>query len=100
MTPPQRFLDSTEIGGFRRSIVLTGSAGRSVGVIAAPLSPLPSSAASPAAVSAASDDRHLAGLPFARVPGLQHSAPGRIRTCGTRFRKPMLYPLSYGGWGL
>ena len=25
------------------------------------------------------------------------SAPGRIRTCGTRFRKPMLYPLSYGG---
>ena len=24
-------------------------------------------------------------------------APGRIRTCGTRFRKPMLYPLSYGG---
>ena len=26
-------------------------------------------------------------------------APGRIRTCGTRFRKPMLYPLSYGGLG-
>ncbi len=25
------------------------------------------------------------------------SAPGRIRTYGTRFRKPMLYPLSYGG---
>src|SRR5664280_1949799 len=25
------------------------------------------------------------------------SAPGRIRTCGTRFRKPLLYPLSYGG---
>ena len=24
-------------------------------------------------------------------------APGRIRTCGTRFRKPMLYPLSYEG---
>src|SRR5690606_171369 len=24
-------------------------------------------------------------------------APGRIRTCGTRFRKPLLYPLSYGG---
>ena len=22
--------------------------------------------------------------------------PGRIRTCDTRFRKPMLYPLSYG----
>jgi hypothetical protein len=28
-----------------------------------------------------------------RVPG----APGRIRTSDTRFRKPVLYPLSYGG---
>ena len=27
-------------------------------------------------------------------------APGRIRTCGTRFRKPLLYPLSYEGWAL
>jgi hypothetical protein len=25
--------------------------------------------------------------------------PGRIRTCGTRFRKPLLYPLSYEGGG-
>jgi hypothetical protein len=25
------------------------------------------------------------------------SAPGRIRTCDTRFRKPVLYPLSYEG---
>jgi hypothetical protein len=25
-------------------------------------------------------------------------ALGRIRTCDTRFRKPMLYPLSYEGW--
>ncbi len=24
------------------------------------------------------------------------SAPGRDRTCGLRFRKPLLYPLSYG----
>jgi hypothetical protein len=24
-------------------------------------------------------------------------APGRTRTCGSRFRKPLLYPLSYGG---
>ena len=24
-------------------------------------------------------------------------APGRIRTCDTRFRKPVLYPLSYEG---
>ncbi|NOK58213.1 MAG: hypothetical protein GFH27_549279n20 [Chloroflexi bacterium AL-W] len=23
--------------------------------------------------------------------------PGRIRTADTRFRKPLLYPLSYGG---
>jgi hypothetical protein len=28
------------------------------------------------------------------------SAPGRIRTCGTRFRKPLLYPLSYEGLSL
>jgi hypothetical protein len=27
-------------------------------------------------------------------------APGRIRTCDARFRKPTLYPLSYGGPGL
>jgi hypothetical protein len=27
-------------------------------------------------------------------------APGRIRTCGTRFRKPLLYPLSYEGLAL
>ena len=25
-------------------------------------------------------------------------APGMIRTCDARFRKPTLYPLSYGGW--
>ncbi len=25
------------------------------------------------------------------------SAPGMTRTCDTRFRKPLLYPLSYGG---
>ena len=27
----------------------------------------------------------------------KQGAPGRIRTCGTRFRKPLLYPLSYEG---
>jgi hypothetical protein len=32
--------------------------------------------------------------PFLRASG---GAPGRIRTCDTRFRKPMLYPLSYEG---
>ncbi len=30
-------------------------------------------------------------------PGNFMSAPGRNRTCDTRFRKPMLYPLSYEG---
>ena len=30
---------------------------------------------------------------------LFRSAPGRIRTCDARFRKPTLYPLSYGGRG-
>src|SRR5918912_552365 len=34
---------------------------------------------------------------FLQVRRLDVRAPGRIRTCGTRFRKPMLYPLSYGG---
>ena len=31
------------------------------------------------------------------------SGPGMIRTCGTWFRKPLLYPLSYGAaftWSL
>jgi hypothetical protein len=31
------------------------------------------------------------------IPTPQAGAPGRIRTCDTRFRKPVLYPLSYGG---
>ncbi len=26
-----------------------------------------------------------------------HNTPGRIRTCDLRFRKPLLYPLSYEG---
>ncbi len=33
------------------------------------------------------------GLDFDDLPG----APGRTRTCDARFRKPTLYPLSYGG---
>ena len=28
---------------------------------------------------------------------MAYGAPGRTRTCGTRFRKPLLYPLSYRG---
>jgi hypothetical protein len=37
----------------------------------------------------------VGGLTAAVVLG----APGRIRTCDTRFRKPLLYPLSYEGDG-
>lgn len=32
-----------------------------------------------------------------RSAGRSCGAPGRIRTCDSRFRKPQLYPLSYGG---
>ena len=33
--------------------------------------------------------------------GTYEGTPGRTRTCDLRFRKPMLYPLSYGGgWAL
>ena len=27
----------------------------------------------------------------------KRGAPGRNRTCGRRFRRPLLFPLSYGG---
>ena len=38
------------------------------------------------------------GLGLAAVEALVDvGAPGRIRTCGTRFRRAVLYPLSYGG---
>src|SRR5262245_3720358 len=33
---------------------------------------------------------------LAHLRHTRHSAPGRIRTCDARFRKPTLYPLSYG----
>ena len=33
----------------------------------------------------------------APVLQLKPNTPGRIRTCDTRFRKAVLYPLSYGG---
>ena len=36
-------------------------------------------------------------LHTARKRGPGSDAPGRIRTCDTRFRKPVLYPLSYEG---
>ena len=32
-------------------------------------------------------------------PLVRSGAPGRNRTCDTRFRKPVLYPLSYEGRG-
>jgi hypothetical protein len=37
----------------------------------------------------------------AQVSGWERrlGAPGRNRTCDTRFRKPLLYPLSYEGEG-
>ena len=34
---------------------------------------------------------------FWEMRRLHFTTPGRIRTCDPRFRKPMLYPLSYGG---
>lgn len=37
------------------------------------------------------------GLGIARGLGEVLRAPSRIRTYDTRFRKPLLYPLSYGG---
>lgn len=48
-------------------------------------------------VAADTDHRREPGKhPVASV-SLLGSAPGRNRTCDTRFRKPVLYPLSYGG---
>ena len=49
--------------------------------------------------STADHDRRLLGLSFqldALVRPVLPGAPGRIRTCDARFRKPTLYPLSYG----
>ena len=37
------------------------------------------------------------GTRGASRPAFAQSAPGRSRTYGQRFRKPLLYPLSYGG---
>ena len=34
---------------------------------------------------------------FPQVRALRRRAPGRIRTCDTRFRRAVLYPLSYEG---
>lgn len=34
-----------------------------------------------------------------RTGNQQKNTPGRIRTCDTRFRKAVLYPLSYEGIG-
>ena len=38
--------------------------------------------------------------PTAHIRASLDGAPGRNRTCDTRFRKPLLYPLSYEGRGL
>src|SRR5215217_1577327 len=52
------------------------------------------SASGPAVVGSSSK---IVGSAVSYVPR-PHGAPSRIRTCDTRFRKPLLYPLSYGGW--
>lgn len=45
--------------------------------------------------------QNLQRFQVGRAPrlGEARGAPSRIRTCDTRFRKPLLYPLSYGGHG-
>ena len=40
------------------------------------------------------------GLYLVLKNGLIASAPGKDRTCDTRIRNPVLYPLSYGGMRL
>ncbi len=60
-------------------------------------------------IATAARVKSIAALPrvdFVRIdltPQLTYEdfrgAPGRIRTCDARFRKPMLYPLSYEGDG-
>src|SRR4051812_33901724 len=49
--------------------------------------------------TAAHADSSTSGCPRWSKPvsAGDRGAPGRIRTCGTRFRKPLLYPLSYEG---
>jgi hypothetical protein len=42
-------------------------------------------------------DTVLRSIKLASSERLSDCALGRIRTCDTRFRKPMLYPLSYEG---
>jgi hypothetical protein len=41
--------------------------------------------------------QHASALPGRRRRKRKPSAPGENRTCDQRFRKPLLYPLSYGG---
>ncbi len=54
------------------------------------------------------DGRRRPGWEISAAPEVSGGAPGRTRTSDARFRKPTLYPLSYGGaawkvpeaWGL
>jgi hypothetical protein len=55
--------------------------------------------ASDAGVAQPVEQRILRQIPDREVVADALRAPGRIRTCDTRFRKPMLYPLSYEGDG-
>jgi hypothetical protein len=50
--------------------------------------------ATPGCVGSPASSRQCAFAQF------RHGAPGRNRTCGTWFRKPLLYPLSYEGAGV
>ena len=51
-------------------------------------------------VTTGNTDRHICARDLAGADALATtigSAPGRIRTCDSWYRKPVLYPLSYGG---
>ncbi len=51
----------------------------------------------PGAASPNSKPQNVRGMQRVTVPVSSKDTPGRNRTCDLRFRKPSLYPLSYGG---
>lgn len=52
--------------------------------------------AAPSRMSTREDDARFPGK--SAWPGIREGAPETTRTSDTRFRKPLLYPLSYRGW--